>query len=132
MNTPRPPKPAGTHSRNGSIASLFKALIDSRTPLYAKLLPIVVFLYAIIPFDVIPDIIPFAGWIDDLVIMPAGMWMAMKYIPQEVLAETGAELSITIAKFKRKILLFGLALVAICMAISTVTVLFIVWVIHRT
>ena len=126
ISTPLEPKRGKKHL--GPISALFNAIADSRTPFYAKALPILVLLYAVFPFDLIPDVIPFAGWIDDLLIVPAGIWLAMRYIPQEVLAETGAELAMTIKKFKRNILLVGIALAIACLVISIgiIAVLFLV------
>lgn len=127
MNTHSTSKAEHAKTTRGAFSALTKALLDSRTPWYAKALPILVLLYAVLPFDLIPDIIPFAGWVDDLLIVPAGIWLAMRYIPQEVLAETGAELSVTIAKFKKTIFLLSFGLATLCVAISALIVFLIIW-----
>ncbi len=57
---------------------------DSRTPLNVKFFLILAFLYLISPIDLIPDFIPVAGWIDDLVIVPTLMALAFKQLPLEV------------------------------------------------
>jgi uncharacterized membrane protein YkvA (DUF1232 family) len=69
------------------IAVLAAAIKDSRTPWYAKLLGIVIVAYALSPLDLIPDVIPVLGILDDLVLLPAGIWLVRRLIPQHVLAE---------------------------------------------
>lgn len=65
--------------------SLYLAYLDPRTPWYAKVFTILVVAYALSPIDLIPDFIPFLGYLDDLLIIPFGIWIAIKLIPQEVL-----------------------------------------------
>jgi uncharacterized membrane protein YkvA (DUF1232 family) len=43
--------------------------------------------YALSPIDLIPDFIPVLGYLDDLILVPAGLWLAMRLIPPDVLAE---------------------------------------------
>ena len=62
------------------------ALRDPRTPWYAKALIAFVLAYALSPIDLIPDFIPVIGFIDDLIIVPAGIRLALKMIPSNVLA----------------------------------------------
>jgi uncharacterized membrane protein YkvA (DUF1232 family) len=70
--------------------ALYLVARDPRTPWYAKLLAAVVAAYAFSPVDLIPDFIPVVGYLDDLVIVPAGTWAAIKLVPPEVLAECRA------------------------------------------
>ncbi len=60
---------------------------DPRTPLAAKLLAGVVVAYALSPIDLIPDFIPILGHLDDLILVPLGIWAVLKLIPPEVMAE---------------------------------------------
>jgi len=66
---------------------LYLALKDSRTPWYAKALALVVVAYALSPVDLIPDFIPILGFIDDLILVPAGIYLTFKMIPDEILEE---------------------------------------------
>ena len=66
---------------------LWLAFGDRRTPWYAKALVAVIVAYAASPVDLIPDFIPVLGYIDDLVLVPAGIYLALKMIPREVLEE---------------------------------------------
>lgn len=43
--------------------------------------------YAFSPIDLIPDVVPVLGYLDDLLLVPLGLWLALRLIPREVLAE---------------------------------------------
>ena len=60
---------------------------DPRTPWYAKALALLVAGYALSPIDLIPDFIPVVGYLDDLILVPAGIWLVIRLIPPDVLAE---------------------------------------------
>jgi uncharacterized membrane protein YkvA (DUF1232 family) len=65
--------------------ALSLAYKDPRVPWYAKLLGALVVAYALSPIDLIPDFIPVLGYVDDLVLVPAGIALAIKMIPKEVM-----------------------------------------------
>jgi uncharacterized membrane protein YkvA (DUF1232 family) len=65
--------------------ALYLATRDPRTPWYAKAFVAVVVAYAVSPIDLIPDFIPVLGVLDDLILIPAGAWIAYRLIPAEVL-----------------------------------------------
>jgi uncharacterized membrane protein YkvA (DUF1232 family) len=67
--------------------ALYFVARDPRTPWYARALAAAVVTYALSPFDLIPDFIPVFGYLDDLVIVPLGVALVLRVIPQEVLAE---------------------------------------------
>lgn len=62
-------------------AVLALALRHSRTPWYAKAVGGLTLLYALSPIDLIPDFIPVLGHLDDLVLVPLGIWATIKLIP---------------------------------------------------
>jgi uncharacterized membrane protein YkvA (DUF1232 family) len=66
--------------------ALYLACQDPRTPWYAKLLAAAVAAYAFSPIDLIPDFIPLLGYLDDLILIPAGILLAIRLIPAPVLA----------------------------------------------
>lgn len=70
---------------------LWLAARDPRVPLVAKLLAGVVAAYALSPIDLIPDFIPVLGYLDDLLIVPAGIWLAVRMIPAAVLEDLRAK-----------------------------------------
>ncbi len=71
--------------------TLYFAARDSRTPWYAKLLIAAVAAYALSPIDLIPDFIPVLGYLDDLIIVPAGIALAVRLVPPEVLTACRAK-----------------------------------------
>lgn len=60
---------------------------DPRTPWHAKLVIAIVVAYALSPIDLIPDFIPVLGYLDDLLLLPLGIFLALKLIPTAVLAD---------------------------------------------
>ena len=67
--------------------ALWIAAQDPRTPLAAKLVAGAVAAYALSPIDLIPDFIPVLGYLDDLLLVPAGIWLVIRLVPGELLAE---------------------------------------------
>jgi len=67
--------------------ALYLAYKDPRVPWYAKVLVAMIIGYALSPIDLIPDFIPVLGYVDDLIIIPTGISLAIKMIPEEVLEE---------------------------------------------
>lgn len=67
--------------------ALYLASKLPRTPWYAKAFTVLVVGYALSPIDLIPDFIPVIGYLDDLIIVPAGIALLIKMIPKEVLEE---------------------------------------------
>ncbi len=73
------------------LQALYLAYRDPRTPLLARVLAIVVVAYAFSPIDLIPDPIPVLGYLDDLVLIPLGIALAVRMVPSDVLAECREE-----------------------------------------
>lgn len=69
------------------VVAVWFAAFDRRTPVAARLLALVVAGYALSPIDLIPDVIPVLGYLDDLLIVPAGLWLVIRLIPPVLLAE---------------------------------------------
>jgi uncharacterized membrane protein YkvA (DUF1232 family) len=67
--------------------AVYLAAKDPRTPWYAKALIFFVVAHTFSPIDLIPDFIPILGYLDDLIITPGGLWLAIRMIPPEALAE---------------------------------------------
>ena len=70
------------------IHAIYIAARDPRTPWYAKALVILIVAYTLSPIDLIPDFVPVLGYLDDLVIVPAGIALALRCIPRDVIEET--------------------------------------------
>lgn len=63
------------------------ALKDCRTPWYAKAMIFLVIAYALSPIDLIPDFIPIIGLLDDLILLPMGIYISIQLIPQNILSD---------------------------------------------
>lgn len=69
------------------VVAVHHAARDPRTPWFARFLALAVVAYAASPIDLIPDFIPVLGLLDDLILVPLGLMLAVRLIPPEVLAE---------------------------------------------
>jgi uncharacterized membrane protein YkvA (DUF1232 family) len=70
------------------VYALYLAYKDPRTPWYARVFAAVVVGYAFSPIDLIPDPIPILGYLDDLLLIPLGAFLAVKMIPAQVMVES--------------------------------------------
>jgi uncharacterized membrane protein YkvA (DUF1232 family) len=68
-----------------------RVLVDARTPWYAKAILGLAVVYFFSPIDLIPDPIPLLGQLDDLLIVPGLVWLALRLVPAEVVASCRAE-----------------------------------------
>ncbi len=80
--------------------TLYLAYKDPRVPWYVRLFTACVAAYAFSPIDLIPDFIPVLGYLDDLVIVPLGIYLSLKMIPPDVLAECRQKAQAVIAEGK--------------------------------
>ena len=69
------------------VVALYFAARDPRVPWYAKAVAAAVAAYALSPIDLIPDFIPILGHLDELVVLPLGIMLALRLIPPELMAE---------------------------------------------
>jgi uncharacterized membrane protein YkvA (DUF1232 family) len=67
------------------VLALWFALKHPNMPFWAKVVCFVAVAYALSPIDLIPDFIPVFGYLDDLILVPALVWLALKLIPAEVM-----------------------------------------------
>lgn len=67
--------------------ALYLAVRHPGTPWYAKAFAAAVVAYAFSPIDLIPDFIPVFGYLDDLLLLPVGLWISLRLIPEPVMAE---------------------------------------------
>ncbi len=67
---------------------VYFAARDPRTPWIARLLALGIAAYALSPIDLIPDFIPVLGYLDDLIIVPLGLMLVLRLLPEEVVASS--------------------------------------------
>jgi uncharacterized membrane protein YkvA (DUF1232 family) len=73
------------------VFALYFAYRDPRTPWYGKAFAALVVAYAFSPIDLIPDPIPVLGYLDDLVLIPLGVVIALRMIPVDVMSDSRAK-----------------------------------------
>lgn len=78
---------AWARSIKRDVHAVYLASRDPRTPWYAKAVAIGVVAYALSPIDLIPDFIPVLGQLDELIILPLGIWLVVRLIPPGVMNE---------------------------------------------
>ena len=73
------------------VVAIYFAARNPATPWPLRLLAAAVAAYALSPSDLIPDFIPVLGLLDDLLIVPLGLWLVLRWLPPEVLATARAQ-----------------------------------------
>ncbi len=101
--------------------AIYLAAKDPRTPWYAKALIFFVVAHTFSPIDLIPDFIPVLGYLDDLIITPLGIALAVRMIPPEALEE--ARVKVTTQSVERGVGYVGMAVIII------IWILAIMWVV---
>ena len=101
------------------VYALYLAYKDTRTPWYARVFAAVVVGYAFSPIDLIPDPIPILGYLDDLVLIPLGIYLAVKMIPPLVMEESRANAKLVIAQGKPVNKLAAAIIVLIWISLAT-------------
>lgn len=76
---------------------VYFAARDPRTPWAVRMLALLVAAYALSPIDLIPDFIPVLGYLDDLIIVPLGLFLVLRLVPHEV-AQSAREQAATAAE----------------------------------
>jgi uncharacterized membrane protein YkvA (DUF1232 family) len=104
--------------------AVWLAARDPRVPWTARALALLIAAYALSPIDLIPDFIPVIGLLDDAILIPAGLWLVARLVPDELLAEHRATAE---AAARRPVSWAGISLV---MAIWAALIL-VVWLILR-
>lgn len=67
------------------VLAIYFAARDPRTPMGVRLLALIVAAYALSPIDLIPDFIPVLGQLDDLLLVPLGLWLVARLSPPQVM-----------------------------------------------
>lgn len=105
---------------------MYLAYRDPRVPLFAKIFAICVVAYAFSPVDLIPDFIPVLGYLDDIILVPLGIYIALRFFPKEVLGEyrTKAEEQRKLGKPKNWIT--GTLIIAVWIALAVLCGLYLI------
>lgn len=98
--------------------ALYFAARHPSTPWYAKVLVAVIVAYALSPIDLIPDFIPILGYLDDLILIPMGIYLAIKIIPATVLQQCRAQAQQKMAEGKPVNYIAGAIIILIWITIA--------------
>jgi uncharacterized membrane protein YkvA (DUF1232 family) len=107
------------------VYALYLAFRDPRVPWYAKAVAACVVGYALSPIDLIPDFIPVLGYLDDLVLIPLGIALALRMIPPAVMDECRARARAELADGKPVSRAAAAVIVAIWLVLAATTILLI-------
>jgi uncharacterized membrane protein YkvA (DUF1232 family) len=91
------------------VVALWLAARDPRVPWYAKATAGAVAAYALSPIDLIPDFIPIIGYLDDLIIVPLGIMLAVKLVPVDLMQEFRVEAKRRVSPVSKAGLVFMIA-----------------------
>jgi len=108
--------------------ALYLACRHPRVPWYGKVLALIIVGYALSPIDLIPDFIPVLGYLDDMVLIPLGIMLVIRMIPEEVLAECRQKSETTVGRTTRA----GKIAAVVIVMIWIVTAALVIWLIMRT
>jgi uncharacterized membrane protein YkvA (DUF1232 family) len=106
--------------------ALYLAYRDPRTPWYARVFAACVVGYAFSPIDLIPDPIPVLGYLDDLILVPLGIALAIKMIPPPVLAECRQQAQALMAEGRPVNWAVAIVIIAIWLLLAAVAILVVV------
>lgn len=111
------------------LLALNLAARDPRMPWYARAFALLVLAYVLSPIDLIPDFIPVLGYLDDLILVPVGLWCALRLIPPQVMHDARRMAAQHPARLARSAwglaLMLGLYLLLVALAWHW-------WTLHRT
>ncbi len=97
--------------------ALYLATRDPRIPWYVKATALFIVGYALSPIDLIPDFVPVLGYLDDIVIVPLGVLLVVKMIPDNLMAEYRA--AATRAEKRPRCVVAAFVIVAVWIVLST-------------
>ena len=106
------------HRLKAEVLALYLAARHPDTPWHAKLLVAGIVAYALSPIDLIPDFVPILGYLDDLVLIPLGIFIAVRLIPPEILAECRATAAQTLSNGRPVSRIAGAVIVGLWIALA--------------
>lgn len=108
------------------VLALYLAYRDPRVSWYARIFAALVVGYALSPIDLIPDFIPVLGYLDDLILVPLGIWLAIKMIPRPVMDECRVQAQVLVAQKRPQSWVAAGVVVVIWLLLAAMTVTWVV------
>ena len=106
--------------------AVYLAAKDPRTPWYARALIYFVVAHTFSPIDLIPDFIPVLGYLDDLIITPGGLWLAVRMIPPEVLEEARGKVATSGLREAGSVGYVGAGIIVMVWIVSLIGVIYLI------
>ena len=113
------------HRLQSETLALYLASRHPKTPWYAKVLVAGIVAYAISPVDLIPDFIPILGYLDDLILIPLGVALAIRLIPESVLTECRIQANAIFRDGKPESRIAGAVIVIVWLVLAAICILWI-------
>lgn len=117
-------KQRARHLKTETLA-LYLAARDPRTPWYAKVLVAAIVAYAFSPIDLIPDFVPVLGYLDDLILLPLGVALAIRLVPNSILVECRARAQESLQNEKPVSRVAGAVIAVIWVALAALCILWV-------
>ena len=111
--------------------AIYIACKDPRVPWYARVFAGFVVAYAFSPIDLIPDVIPILGYLDDLILVPLGIMLVLKMIPPDVLAQCREKAEAAISQGKPTSRIAAILIVGIWLLLGILAVVWVAGVLKR-
>jgi len=111
--------------------AIYIACKDPRVPWYARVFAGFVVAYAFSPIDLIPDVIPIWGYLDDLILVPLGIMLVIKMIPPDVLAQCREKAEAAISQGKPTSRIAAILIVGIWLLLGILAVVWVAGVLKR-
>ena len=119
------------HALKAETYALYLAVRDPRTPWYAKMLAGAVVAHTFSPIDLIPDFIPVLGYLDDLITIPVGIWLALRMIPPDVMAASREKANAALLEAKPTNWGAAVVIVVIWLIITVLIVIFLIGLVRK-
>ena len=113
---------ARAQALKAEVDALALAYHDPRTPWYAKAFAALVVAYAFSPLDLIPDFVPVIGYLDDLILVPLGVALALRMIPSGVMVEARARTAAAQSNGKPRSWVGGVVVVAVWLLLLALSI----------
>lgn len=108
------------HNLARDIIAAFMAIRDPEVPILAKGVSLLSVLYVIMPFDLIPDMIPVLGWLDDLAAVPLAAYLAGKLIPHDILSRLRARADVMVVRWGPRFILLAVLFVLVWLTLAAI------------
>lgn len=123
-------KPQPLFSRLGDLfrdaLAVVMGLLDSRVPWYAKVSGLAALLYVISPVDLVPDVFPVVGWLDDLAVIPLAGYLVSRLIPVRLFGELRERADAKIMRWGPKVRYWALAAVLLWLLLAAAGFFFLI------